>query len=93
MSNDLTEALANELRLHRMTKNMACLCGHPYRPGEDIMVHRAEKVLEVMANQNADVIKELVEVRELLGRLGASESPSSAWSLFGRAAKALGADG
>jgi len=36
------DAIAEELMHHRMRSGSICSCGHKYRLGESIMVHRAE---------------------------------------------------
>lgn len=67
------EAMADEMIYHRMTSKGECTCGHYYRPGASIMLHRAE-VMDIVlilheAGVERDKLHEAVEVvRNLTGK-------------------------
>lgn len=67
------EAMAHEMIYHRMTSRGECSCGHPYRPGESIMLHRAEMMDIVLILSDAGVEPEKMHeavdvVRNLTGK-------------------------
>lgn len=70
---DRVEAMADEMVYHRMTSKGECSCGHPYRPGDSIMVHRAEMmnivlVLVELGIERDNMHDAVTTVRAVMGK-------------------------